>query len=795
MLIEPMTFDHASSNLILLLRWYVVIAFLQMATLPLTMTVFRWLPDGGFFLSKAIGMTLTGFVVWLAWAYGLVENGQRDIWLLAVAVGLISWGSLLWGGWRTFAGRVRARLGPLIVSELAFLAGFLALAAIRAIAPEVRHTEQPMDLMILSSLWASPAYPPHDAWLSGHPIAYYYFGYWVQILVGRLSGIGPVVGYNLGLATQFGILVTALFGLGFNLVSSSPLQTRTRPRLAYLGGSMAVVLTALTGNLRSIYDLIIHSRGLEDWWWLSSRAIRDLRLDGTSQSLITEFPAFSYLLGDNHPHLQSSPLLLVAVALALNQIIASSRDQGTAEGQTSPLRSFASRLGKFPISSIFPAFIVAAAGATNSWEVPATFGLLCLGGWVSARGPAWSRLGQLFVWASSVAILAALMLVPFLRTVQGRVFGFLPNLFNPSDLFQFVSSMGPGFLAACILIVALCRRRIGWPVLGWSAAIGSALMGGTALVALATGGGPAWANWLNSLSAGPSQPVWALALRRWATQPFVTLGLLLLLGLTISRSAYGRVDRANAGLQMSLLLIIAGLGLLLVPESIFVHDIFRYRVNTVFKFHYSGWILFGPVGAYALIRLPRTGRHRLETALLTILAGTTLLYPVFAFAPIAVEKSVPRWSLSSSNQFRLTDPPLFQTLSWIDRNTPLDAVVAEAAGEPGEPLSSPVSTFTGRATLLGWLDHERQWRPESFDALFQRRIAAIETIYQTDSVPLLDRLVERYGIDFVVLGPRELRLYGPWAGPRALDRKGTTVYDNGVFRVFEMRGGAGEQIR
>ena len=39
------------------------------------------------------------------------------------------------------------------------------------------------------------------------------------------------------------------------------------------------------------------------------------------------------------------------------------------------------------------------------------------------------------------------------------------------------------------------------------------------------------------------------------------------------------------------LLAFAGIGVILVPELIFLRDVFGTRMNTVFKFYYDGWIL------------------------------------------------------------------------------------------------------------------------------------------------------------------------------------------------------------
>ncbi len=89
----------------------------------------------------------------------------------------------------------------------------------RAYDPAINHTEQPMDLMFMNSIWAGGAFPPQDAWLAGYGISYYYFGYWLLAMLARLSGQLPEVAYNLGQASWFGLLLVGAFGVVYDLLA------------------------------------------------------------------------------------------------------------------------------------------------------------------------------------------------------------------------------------------------------------------------------------------------------------------------------------------------------------------------------------------------------------------------------------------------------------------------------------------------------------------------------------------------------------------------------------------------
>ena len=48
-----------------------------------------------------------------------------------------------------------------------------------------------MDLMFVNAATARRHFPPKDPWLSGHTVAYYYFGYLIVAMIGRLAGVAP----------------------------------------------------------------------------------------------------------------------------------------------------------------------------------------------------------------------------------------------------------------------------------------------------------------------------------------------------------------------------------------------------------------------------------------------------------------------------------------------------------------------------------------------------------------------------------------------------------------------------
>ncbi len=278
-------------------HWYVVVEILGALVLPLAWRLFRHLPDRGYCFGKILAILLVGYAFWTGTAYGLLRNelggAVLAVLIVTVASGVAGWRMLrgTQAGRRPLVEGMR-RLTPVILNtEALFLLAFGGWAVVRSWGPEANHTEQPMDLLLLSAIWTSSSFPPQDPWLAGYAISYYYFGYWLLATIARLAGQPPEIAYNPGQACWFGLLLTACFGVGFNLAA---LARRTsaeagRRGAPMLGGLLAAVSVALIGNLQGLLDAVrigwdwlrnpnravqLTGETTTWWWWRSSRVIR-----------------------------------------------------------------------------------------------------------------------------------------------------------------------------------------------------------------------------------------------------------------------------------------------------------------------------------------------------------------------------------------------------------------------------------------------------------------------------------------------------------------------------------------
>ncbi len=105
----------------------------------------------------------------------------------------------------------------------------------------------------------------------------------------------------------------------------------------------------------------------------------------------------------------------------------------------------------------------------------------------------------------------------------------------------------------------------------------------------------------------------------------------------------------------------------------------------------------------------------------------------------------------------------------------------EAVGEDYSAFGhARISTFTGRATVLGWGGHEVQW-----DHQPGGREQDVKTLYTTTDLDQARDLIARYGVGYVVFGPIERTTYGD-AGLAKWDQLGEKVFDHDGTLVWRL---------
>src|SRR3954447_17895368 len=397
------------------LGFFALVEVVGLAAAPLAGLAFGRLPGAGLGFSKPLGLLLVTWVVWMAASVGIAPYSTATV--LVVAGVLIVVGVLVAArqrylraqlveprteGW---LGRIRydwiaarawpaddpARRGLWIVSELVFAAAFAVMVLLVAYSPDVWGMEKPMDMAFVNAANASSSFPPHDPWMAGEDLNYYYLGHLAMAMVIRVTGVAPDRGYNLAFALLAALSAVSVFTLAGTLWAAA------RPKLEGVraspdaAGLAAVVGCIVPGNLAGLREWLDAANPPGDYdWFAPSRVI-----PGT----INEFPWFSFLLQDLHAHVLALPFTLVALGFALQVALVGPRGDAVWRGVAEALAA---------------GLAIGALYAVNSWSYPAAAGLLILAivTWMRASESA-GRRGYALVWLGLVLLAGVVFMLPF----------------------------------------------------------------------------------------------------------------------------------------------------------------------------------------------------------------------------------------------------------------------------------------------------------------------------------------------------------------------------------------------
>lgn len=625
------------------LKWYFLLEILGWISLPLTWSVFQKLRSRGFYLSKVVGLLLWGFVYWWLNSIGLLKNDLSG----AVTVLLILLLFNLFVAWKIGFAILKMWLEEnrkiIITTEVVFLLAFAFWAVVRAANPDIINTEKFMEMAFINGILKSPSIPPQDPWLSGYSISYYYFGYLISALLIRVSGVVSSVGYNLVSASWFGLTALGAYGLAWDLLTKQSKDEQKEKEVSNRNYSLALLaplMILIVSNWFGLLD-ILHARGLmssQFWqdlqipaltsqpyslswfpnrggwsWWQASRVIQDFRLGGSMIEIIDEFPFFTYLLSDIHPHLLGMPFVLLAIAQALNAF------QGGWEGKIEVLGR------SIPINwknTLMAVLTLGGIAFLNTWDFPFYLLLMAVAFvWRQASLGGWNgqRLWQIVLFCLVGGVLSILAYLPFYLSFSSQAGGLIPSLaFFTHGTYLWIM-FGPVLVPIFAWLIYHQIRVKRLPSL-------QALLLTLSLFGLlfAAGWGLGWlAGRLESLNpllnslqgAADNAALLTGSIMERLKHPgtFFTLFLLVLLSVEhfiqkikdAKTSASDGVEHSTTQPKLTietngfvLMLVLLGALLVIVPEFVYLRDQFGTRMNTIFKFYFQAWILWSIAGAY-----------------------------------------------------------------------------------------------------------------------------------------------------------------------------------------------------
>ena len=661
-----------------LLLWWLVLTALGAAGLPFVGRLFAGFPDRGVVFARPLAIAILGLGAWLLGSLGMPYGAAILVTLVLLAAGAVA-GARRFGAWPV-------PRGELVRAEAAFAVSLLFFAGIRALRPEIFGAEKYMDFAFFNAILRTSSIPPEDPWLAGSPINYYYFGYLLFANLARISGIAPEVAYNLSLATIGAVLFSGAVSIGRALSG--------RFALGALGG----LAIAVIGNLDGALQMWVDGRGLGNLdYWRSSRVV---------EHTINEFPFFSLLHGDLHPHVTALLLEIPLVALLVSVA-------------TSP----AAGLPRTPLTAAI--VLLAAVGLTNPWDLPLAIALLALACVRRTWAPS-SPLRTLLPTVGTVAAAVAgvfVLALPFVRQFDAPLGGV--------GLVHAHTSAGDAFVVFGIL---------GLPI---AVALSAAALGASAA------------------SDGRSFVIAASAFLATLLAVFAKSPVLGISVIVLETALFVLVrDRGRAATGAALVVLAAvAIGLC---EVVYLRDPYGadlHRMNTVFKFYFQAWVyaaLAWPA-MLAIITAHLTDglRRNVGIALLWLLVGAGLVYPAAAIATFAPGAPRPL-TLDGLVYLDRDHPDDARAIRWLRDHAEGRPRVLEATGDAYSYFAR-VSSNTGLPTLLGWANHESVWR--GGDRRIAERGALVRKIYDVPEAESAHADLAGLDVRFVFVGELERKTY------------------------------------
>jgi len=864
-------FDPNSlANRLPVLVWWLAIQIITLVTLPIGYVVFGNLRDRGYAVTKTLGLLLVAYLPWLLGSFKLLAFGRISIMLSLLIVALLSFAI-----WRQRGGEIVAWLREhrwlVLANEIVFGVAFLAFVGIRVLNPDLWQPwtggEKPMEFAFLSAIARSTYFPPYDPFFAGGYINYYYYGMYICAMVIRLTGIMPSVAFNLIIPMLFALTCANAFSIVYNLVAaltkravpadaSLPAYLRAHGSLLAwaLAGALFVTVignlatmgevfkgpynkgqTAVKSSIPGVSTVLRVVDGLRKGLQPGQRVFETFNYWNPSRVIpetINEFPFWSYLFADLHPHTIGIPFTLLVLTLALNLIKerrqrpapppaeAELEDDAPAEDETGSggvLAWIQERLSGIRPDDVLGTLVLGLAvgslGAINTWDLPTYLGaLLCatvLRAWVETGR---INFAEIVIRFGVIAGLSLLLYMPFYQKYAALASG-IGLVRSRTPVGYYVAIYGFFlFVIISFMVVDVTHNRRG--VMARLARLFTRYFDDAPLV---LGRIRRTTQASDSVKVG-LYVVLALVLVCVALLLLKQAIIALLLPLLLIALARGLAARGEPERVFTWVLVFTGFLVSLGIEIVFLRDWLQggssYRMNTLFKFGIQIWVFLALASAVGLAvvadRLKRSARRAVSGASLWYVVLVGLLFVVFLFPVLGIPArandrfpgarpptgtldgtafmSVGTYNFDWERKNYTVDLSYdYQAIQWLLRHVEGSPVIAEAVLPYYRELGARVSAYTGMPTLVG-NQHEQEQRPG--DTQVGPRENDARAIYNETSFDKVLPLLSKHRVRYIYVGQLEQAIYAP-AGLAKFDQAVGTyldlVYENPKVTIYYVR--------
>jgi YYY domain-containing protein len=761
--------------------WWLTLLVLGAVFFPVACVVFQRFQSKGYIFSKVIGIAGGGYITWMLSSLRILPFRPWAVYLVLV----LCLGASLFLEKKTGACK-KAFSKPGFMRSIVFEeALFMALLAfwsfVRGIKPEIIGLEKFMDFGFVNSALRGDFFPPIDMWYASESINYYYLGQYFTAYITRLSALDSAVTYNLMMATLFAVVFMESFSIGqalLELYTQNAPHSKVAKRGRLTAGLLSGSLVCLSGSLHTfVYAWLgVANHGPLGYYYFPD-ATRYIGFNPpvATDETIHEFPLYSFVVSDLHAHVLNTIFVLLVVAAAIAVGVGTMKrfrncgeEAPELAAQRKPLfKDFIPELGYF-----LAIFLIGLFPATNFWDYPIY--IVVSGGiylYANLKAHDFS-FKSLWVSAAQVivtAVLAYVVVFPFHSSFDA-ISSEIKLVAQGSRFYQLVVLYG---YQVAMFILLLIEAHFAYK-------------------------NPAGAPDIDKKAKIKQDPN--------IQEPMMIASSSAQDGSPVTLFTF--LEKVNPADAIASILFICAIGLVILPEYIYVKDIYESapRANTMFKLCYQAFILFALGVGYAYPRLcmrhGEKAKHYLPMcAIASVLVFCAFIYPFYAIPGWYGELKLGNYKGLDGTQYLLTyeerlqepgedgiEPPL--ELSMVD-DYPIAQYLKKVKGQPviceanGEGYTSfgRISSITGLPDLFNWFWHEGLWRNSDFDS-YNERIFDIENIYTSEDPAYVSDILRKYNVKYIVVGKLERSKYGSRIQEGLLLGLGEVVVEsNGTYLI------------
>jgi uncharacterized membrane protein len=707
-------------------------------------SLFAWV------IAKPLGLLLFGYIIWILASVRIIKFNNHPLLIALFLLSLVAACFSIY--WKLVIHDKLVRVPKdllrvvtsktvrkFIIFEVVAFSLFLGYLYIRSFSPALESTEKFMDLHLLMSSGKTDYFPFFDGWWADKAVNYYYYGFYLFSLLVRLSGVPYAVGYNLALGMILVCTVTIPFALTLKLTKSKFFSL------------LAAGLVAFAGNLH--YASCFYSNyGPElatKCYYPKATRILD------PSFTINEFPSYSFLLGDLHPHVISLPFFLTN--LYLLYLIYKKKSINIA-------------------LMIAYGFTLATAALINFWDF-VTLGLLFA---VVFFIKLYKRFKKTHKTKDTPAreFLLNFLLKQKVLIISGISFVVSPFILFLPFFFTFKSPVeGIGFAPGYVhkYLTEGSVKEFQYPSSFWF------LFG-------------IWGFYIVGFVLCLA---YVLALKKIKRTKLIfpivlfTIGIVLII---LTETIYFK-------------------------DLFHIANPSYFRANTVFKFGYHAWIILGISFAVMLQYLWKSLSHVksliagivsdfLFLGMLAAFCFTVFLFPVVgvnqAYAPSMPWNTGERltFTLDGSKYIEQRNPGDYATIEWLNKNQKERIVILEAVGG-SYTYFGRIGVNTGMGNVVNWESHQWTWRfhypkdIQSWTDAFGKSIdtgygevaavsAKVRKMYESPDIAETMTLLKETNVKYVYIGELERSTYAALNEVK-FEELGTVVFQSGSSTLYEIK--------